>query len=180
MVETRHKPKGFFEKLLGRIHLVTQNPVDLDLGCLYELQNGQRGAIQAFGKRFGVLDDAPYIQLSGDERTGETEGQDETLTVNGSKWPEIKRIVLYIYIYEGASNWDTVKPQIQLRVPGQKPVVVTLKAHRDYMPICAIASLENIRDGIRLTTHLEYYPGHDAMDRAFGFGLEWEQGQKQP
>lgn len=174
------KKTSFFQKLLGSENTPTKHKhgVDLDLGCLYELQNGKRGAIQGFGNNFGDLENAPYIQLSHDERTGEAEGEDELIAVNGTKWDEIKRIVIYIYIYDGADSWATVKPQIQVRVPEEKPMIVSLGAKKQELSVCAVAGLENIRGGIKMTNYLEYFPGHISMDRAFGFGLSWEDGQK--
>lgn len=179
--QVQKQKQGFLDKLLGRTKTVTaQQDVDLDLGCFYELQDGTRGAIQAFGKNFGSYDSAPYISLAGDERTGESEGEDEKITINGAHWNDIKRVLIYLYIYEGADDFQEIEEQIQVRVPGEKPMVVTLHAHRDEMELCAVAGLENIRGGIRMTNYLEYFPGHESMDRAFGFGLQWEEGTKQP
>lgn len=174
------KPKksGFISKLLGKHNPVSSSGIDLDVGCLYELKNGKRGAIQAFGEMYGALEQEPYIYLSGDERTGDAEGEDELIKVNGRQWDQFKRIVIYIYIYGGASNWETVKPQIQVRVPEEKPMIVTLKAKREELALCAVAGLENIRGGIKMTNFMEYFPGHAEMDRAFGFGLEWAEGRK--
>jgi tellurite resistance protein TerA len=193
------KKKGFFDKLFGNdlkreaeerkarrnetaikkfYTRKTSNGVDLDIGCLYELKNGKKGAIQAFGEMFGNHDEEPYIALSGDERTGETEGEDEVIRVNGKKWDEFKRIVIYVYIYGGADNWNEIQPQVQVRVPGERPLVVSLSAKRDEFDLCAVAGLENVRRGIKMTNFLEYFPGHAAMDRAFGFGLKWEDGEK--
>lgn len=173
------KKAGLLNRLLGKGKSEpSSNGVDLDIGCLYELKNGKRGAIQAFGDMYGVLDSEPYISLSGDERTGDADGEDELIMVNGQHWDEIKRIIIYIYIYGGASSWETVKPQIQVRVPEEKPMIVTLQAKREELALCAVAGLENIRGGIRMTNFMEYFPGHAAMDRAFGFGLDWEDGRK--
>lgn len=174
------KKTGLFDRFLGKggVKAPVSKGVDLDVGCLYELKNGKRGAIQAFGDMYGSLEEAPFIYLSGDERTGDAEGEDELITVNGKRWDEFKRIIIYIYIYGGASNWETVKPQVQVRVPEEKPMVVSLNARREELALCAVAGLENIRGGIRMTNFMEYFPGHAAMDRAFGFGLEWEDGQK--
>ena len=171
---------GFFNKLLGAAKSTTKKHkgVDLDLGCLYELKNGQRGAIQAFGDMYGDLNKEPYVSLSGDERTGEAEGEDELITVNGKQWDAFKRIVIYIYIYGGADSWETVKPQIQVRVPEENPMIVTLNARRQELALCAVAGLENVRGGIKMTNFMEYFPGHAELDRAFGFGLEWDEGQK--
>ncbi|MEM9469031.1 MAG: Tellurium resistance protein TerA, partial [Pseudomonadota bacterium] len=91
---------------------------------------------------------------------------------------KIKRIVVYLYIYGGAKSWECVRPQIQLRVPSEKPMVVTLQAKRQELALCAVAGLENVRGGIKMTNYLEYFPGHAEMDRAFGFGLDWTDGQK--
>ncbi|MCI5059665.1 MAG: Tellurium resistance protein TerA [Alphaproteobacteria bacterium] len=179
---SKKKTGGFFDKLLGRTKSgepPAPKGVDLDLGCLYELENGKRGAIQAFGDIYGSLEVEPFIALSGDERTGDAEGEDEVIRVNGHAWDKIKRIVIYIYIYGGASSWEVVKPQIQVRVPEEKPMIVSLHAKREELALCAVAGLENIRGGIRMTNFMEYYPGHAEMDRAFGFGLDWADGQKQ-
>lgn len=170
------KEGNIFERIFKKARKLG---VDLDLGCLYELANGSRGCIQAFGEMYGNLSGPPFIGLSGDERTGNRRGPDEMVKVTGEKWPDIKKILVYVYIYGGVENWAAVKPQIQVLVPGEDPVVVTLATIRKDMPICAIAGLENVRNGILLKTYLEYYPGHAEMDRAFGFGLAWEDGKKQ-
>jgi tellurite resistance protein TerA len=176
-VQTKRNKSGLLGKLMGAGKDLPKG-VDLDIGCLYKLENGRRGAIQAFGDMFGNLDEEPYIALSGDELTGDADGEDEIILINGSKWSEIKEIIIYIYIYSGASNWEEVKPQIQVRVPGENPMVVSLHARRQELAVCAVAGIENVRQGIKMTNFLEYFPGHQEMDRAFGYGLEWDDGQK--
>ncbi len=166
---------GFFGKILKK---VTRKGVDLDLGCLYELEDGTRGALQAFGDKYGNFDEPPYVSLSGDERTGNAAGNDEYLLVNGKHWNKIKRLLIYIYIYDGASNWKEINPKLLIDVPGENDLVVTLGAHNDALDLCAVGGLEQVRGGIRLTNYTEYFPGHYEMDRAFGFGLEWDEGQK--
>lgn len=166
--------KKFFKKK------IVKAGVDLDLGCLYELRNGGRGGMQAFGKMHGSLEQEPWIFLTGDERTGDREGPDETILVNGAHWGEIERLLIYVYIYDGARNWASVRPQIQVRVPGEQPMVVTLNARKPEMSVCAVAGIESIRGGIKMTSYLEYFPGHAEMDRAFGYGLAWEDGSKDP
>ena len=169
------KNSGLLDKLLKK---ATRQGVDIDLGCLYELQDGSRGAIQAFGDMFGKFDHAPYIALSRDERTGNKEGFDEHIDLNGKHWDEIRRLLVYVYIYNGTPNWATVRPQIQVSVAGEHPMVVVPDVHKDELAVCAITMIENVRNGIRLTNHTEYFPGHAEMDRAFGFGLEWDDGKK--
>ncbi len=173
----RIEESGLFGKWFKKVRKVG---VDLDVGCLYEMQDGTRGSIQAFGEKFGNFNEAPFISLSGDERTGDTEGDDEYLLVNGEKWKDIKRVLIYIYIYKGALRWSELNPQIVVDVPGESDLYVTLNAHDDALSLCAVAELENVRGGIRLTNRTEYFPGHEEMDRAFGYGLEWADGKKNP
>lgn len=168
--------KSVFKRFFKR--KIVKAGVDIDLGCLYELKNGQRGAMQALGEDHGAYDAEPYIFLSGDERRGDRKGPDETILVNGAHWADIQRLLIYVYIYGGVDNWARVKPQIQIRVPGEEPMVVSLNAAKNNMPLCAIGIIENVRNGIKMTSVLEYFPGHDEMDRAFGYGLQWEDGKK--
>lgn len=178
---TQAEQRGFFRRIFGKFRT---KGLDLDLGCLYELQDGSRGCVQAFGEMFGSFDKAPFISLSGDDRTGDDhdddEGEDEFIMLNGHKWPEIRRILFYLYIYGGAAHWAEVRPQIQIRIPGEKPVAVVPHTYKEEMALCAVAGLENIRNGIKVTNYTEYYPGHAEMDRAFGFGLDWSDGVKRP
>jgi tellurite resistance protein TerA len=166
---------GFLNKLL-KVHADAN--VDLDLGCLYELNDGRRGAIQALGGQMGNFKEPPFIRHTGDERTGDKEGDDEAIFINGAEWSQIKRVLVYVYIYGGAMDWAQVKPQIQLYLPGSKPLVVTLSTHLKDLALCTIAQLENVRGGIAVTNFTEYFPGHAEMDRAFGFGIEWDEGDK--
>jgi tellurite resistance protein TerA len=170
---------GLLGKLVGKAR---KTGIDLDLGCLYELQDGQRGAVQAFGDMYGSFEEPPYLSLSGDDRTGDDDddddGEDEIIFLNGQKWPEIKRLLFYLYIYDGAEHWAEIEPQIQIRVPNEKPMIVTLHTTKSAMALCAVAGMENVRNGIKLTNYTEYYPGHAEMDRAFGFGIEWDDGEK--
>jgi tellurite resistance protein TerA len=152
--------------------------IDLDLGMLYELKDGTKGAIQAFGDTMGSFNSPPFLSLSGDERAGDTLGDDEFIYLNGKEWPRFKRILVYVYIYHGAMDWAQVKPQIHVRIPDEKPMVVTLSSHHKGLGLCAIAGIENIRDGMKITNHTEYFPGHAEMDRAFGFGIQWTGGEK--
>lgn len=169
--------KGLLGNLFG---LNKTQDIDLDIGCLYELENGERGCIQAFGEQFGNYNAAPFIALSGDEREGDEEGFDERLTINGQQWQHIKRLLVYLYIYDGASNWAQINPHVFIDVPGEEDLAVTLTDHDDALDLCAIGMLENVRGSIKLTNISEYFPGHNEMDRAFGFGITWEDGKKNP
>lgn len=167
---------GFFGKLLKK---ATKQGIDIDLGCLYEMQDGTRGCLQAFGDMFGNYDSAPFIHLSGDERTGDKEGDDEGMHINGTQWDQIKRMVVYVYIYSGGDfNWEAIRPKITIRIPGEQPLVITPAIKKNHLPVCAVAGIENDRGAIKFTNFGEYFPGHAELDRAYGFGLQWDDGHK--
>lgn len=151
--------------------------VDLDLGCLYELVNGQKGVIQALGKSFGQLHQPPFIQLMGDDRTGDTQ-QGEWLHINGAHWPDIKRILVFAYIYEGVPNWATTDALITLHVPGEPDVEVRLIEGSKNLGMCAVASLENVNGTIRVSREMRYVEDHEKLDQTYGWGLRWKAGAK--
>lgn len=181
-VKAEKEETGLVGNVLGKLKSLKsggkKEGIDLDLGCLYALKNGKRGAVQAFGNLHGSYTEPPYIELSEDERTGDSSGNDEYILINGKFWSEIERILIYVYIYDGAPNWSTIKPQIQILVPNEKPMIVRPNVHEGQLAVCAIGGIENIREGIRFTNYSEYFHGHPEMDRAFGFGIEWDDGQK--
>lgn len=72
--------------------------VDLDLGCLYELQDGTKGVVQPLGGYLGEINGAPYVKLSGDDRFGSASG--ETIYVNLDHRDAIKRLLVFVYIYD--------------------------------------------------------------------------------
>ena len=75
--------KGFLGSLFGG----GSKPIDLDLGCLYELKNGRKGTVQALGNAFGSLQQEPYIALDGDDRT-QTAISKVQLDILAAKFPD--------------------------------------------------------------------------------------------
>ncbi len=152
--------------------------IDLDLGCLYELKDGSKGCVQALGNAFGSLNSAPYIALDGDDRTGaNTNG--ENLRINGVKVSEIKRILVYTYIYEGAVNWKNVDGVVTVKVPGSNEIIVRMDEYGSKEIMCAIAMIENVNDeNFSVEKLVSFYPGHKVLDAAFGWGMNWQAGRK--
>ena len=164
---------------MGLIKKATKQGVDLDLGCFFELQDGTRGILQPFGELYGAFDRPPYIESSGDERTGDAEGDDEYFTINGAQWPKIKRILIYTYIYEGSNDWSQICPEVNINLHNEDPTLnIKPTLQTNNMTVCAVASIKNVKDGIQIVTHGEYFTSQASMDRAFGFGLQWEDGAK--
>ena len=158
--------------------LFAPKPIDLDLGCLYELKNGRKGTVQALGNAFGHLNAEPWIALDGDDRTGASEGG-ENLRINGAKIPDIQRVLVYTFIYEGAANWQTANGVVTLRYPGNEDIIVRMDEYNNARRMCAIALLENNGDdGFSVEKQVSFFDGHAQMDKAYGWGMRWVPGRK--
>lgn len=161
---------GFF----GRF---TSRGIDLDLACLFELKNGNIGAIQALGNHFGSLDYPPYIALDGDDRTGAV-ASGETIRVNGKFADKIRRILIYTFIYEGAANWEEARGVVTVNCPGSPELIVKMDEYGSKKHTCAIALLENVGGTFSVEKVVEFFNDSEQMDRAFDWGLRWTVGRK--
>lgn len=165
--------KGLFG-LFGGGHA---EAVDLDLGCLFEMKDGTKGAIQALGNAFGQLNRAPFIALDGDDRTGES-ADGEWLRINGAQWDQIKRVLIYTFIYDGVPNWAATNGVVTVYAPDAQPVQVALDEAQGGLSMCAIATIVNDNGKMRVQREVKYFKGHEPMDRAFGWGMHWVAGRK--
>lgn len=161
---------GFLKKLAGG-----NKGIDLDLGALFEMSDGRKGVIQALGNQFGSLDQPPYIKLSGDDRTG---GGGEDLMINLDQLPNIRRILVFAFIYEGVPAWDKADGVVTLYPVGSAPIEVRLDESSGSR-MCAIALLENAGGALDIRREVQYIQGaQDALDRAYGWGMDWTPGRK--
>lgn len=151
--------------------------IDLDVGCLYELQDGHKGVVQALGDAFGDLDYEPYIKLMGDDRTGSVAGG-EWIHINGKKWGEIRRILVYAFIYEGAPNWAQTDGVVTIFIPGQPEIEVRLNEEGGRLGCCAIALLENDNGAVKVTRRVDFHRSQGPMDQAYNWGMRWSAGSK--
>jgi len=151
--------------------------IDLDLGCLLELSDGQTGVVQALGRVFGSYHNPPFVELSGDDRTGDISAG-ETMRINGKEWPYIKRIAIFANIYEGVPNWSQTDGVVTVTMPDQPPIEVRMTEGRNEKRLCGVVLLENDRGAIKVTRIVDYFRDQSELDRAFGFGLRWTSGRK--
>ncbi|MGN1278366.1 MAG: TerD family protein [Candidatus Onthovivens sp.] len=164
--------RSFFNTLIGT------KGIDLDLGCLFELKDGSKGCIQALGAHFGSLDYPPYILLDGDDRTGNSVNG-ETLRINGNKISQFKRVLIFTYIYEGAADWRETDGIVTIKCLGSPDVIVKMDDYDDNKIMCAIAMLENYHDEtLSVEKLVEFFNGHQYLDKAFNWGLRWVRGSK--
>ena len=161
---------GFLKKLLGG-----DRGIDLDLGCLWELTDGRKGVVQALGNAFGSLDKPPYVLRDGDDRTG---GGGENMTINLDRLAEIRRVLVFAFIYEGVPAWDAADGVVTLYPQGGAPIEVRLD-ETSGSRMCAIALLENAGGSVRINREVKYIKGaQDALDREYGWGMDWSPGRK--
>lgn len=159
---------GMFSKSKG---------VDLDLGAFVELQDGSKGVVQSLGNTFGRLNSEPFVELQGDDRTGQvTEG--EWLHVNGREWKKIRQVLIYAFIYEGVASWDKTDGVVTLHIPEQPPIETRLTEGTNRHNMCAIARLVNENGTIKVERINQFFRGHKDMDTAMGWGFRWSAGSK--
>jgi tellurite resistance protein TerA len=151
--------------------------IDLDLGCLLELANGQKGVVQALGNVFGDFYGPPYMQLDGDDRTGDV-SKGETLRINGGQWNEIRRLAIFANIYEGAPNWSSTDGIVTVTMPDQPPIEVRMTEGRNDKRLCGVVLLENDRGTLKATRIVRYYRDQSELDRDYNWGLRWVAGSK--
>ncbi len=180
------KPGGAFGEIVVNLNWsraqpgffgVAKKAIDLDLGCMIELQNGRKALVQALGNAFGNYTEAPFARLLGDDRTGAAM-DGEFIKINGDFWSQIKRMLIFAFIYEGAPSWFKADGVVSLKVPGQPELITRLDSHSDQHTMCAVALLENVAGAIQVSKVVDYFPSHVEMDQRFGFGFRWTQGSK--
>lgn len=161
--------KGFF----GR-----NKSVDLDLGCLFEMKDGSKGVIQALGESFGSLNRYPYIALDGDDRTGSVK-TGENLRINGARISEIKRLLVFTYIYEGVTNWSQADGVVTINQKDGPDIIVRMNEYGSSLGMCGIAMFSNVNDEtFSIERIVQFYNGHRALDEAHGWGMRWTAGSK--
>lgn len=154
-----------------------ESGIDLDIGTMVHLKNGEKTLIQALGNRFGSLSSAPFVCLRADDRTGQTSGG-EWLDINGQQWSQIEEVFIFAFIYEGAPNWAQTDGVVTIHVPEQPPIETRLTEGAGNLPMCAIARLVNQNGSINVERINEYFKGHQEMDKAFNWGFSWKRGSK--
>jgi tellurite resistance protein TerA len=164
---------GFFKRAAPAL--------DLDLGCLWEFTDGTKGVVQALGNSFsasprGVRE--PVIRLDGDDRSG-TNTEGENLFINLGHAAQIRRILVFALIYEGAANWAAAKGVVTLYPASGPEVEVQLDDPRDGARICGVALLESTGGDLSVRREVNYiHGGQRLLDEAYGWGMNWTPGRK--
>ncbi|MFE9662987.1 tellurium resistance protein [Streptomyces sp. NPDC005955] len=151
---------------------------DLDLGCLVACREGDGTAVQALGDAYGSLTAWPYVSLDQDDRTGAS-SDGETLRVSLDHAHLFERLLLYVYVYEGAVDFRSLGAAVTVSAPGQQDVRIDLDDSPTGATACAIALVRPAVDGLSLRREVRWFrPApelwiHQQIDAAYGFGFEW-------
>lgn len=167
--------KGLFGRLAGG----GSGAIDLDLACLWEFSDGSKGVVQALGNAFQApYRGAPIIRLDGDDRSGSAVGG-ENMFIDLSRTNEIRRILVFTFIYEGVPNWASADGVVTLYPASGPEIEVRLDESDPSSPTCVIAMIENRGGEIVVNREVRYIRGGQAdVDRAYGWGMEWARGRK--
>ncbi|WP_354640123.1 Tellurium resistance [Kitasatospora camelliae] len=154
--------------------------VDLDLACMYELDDGSTGVVQPLGGFFGDLNQPPYVKLSGDDVYGAPSG--ETMYVNLEKKDRFRRLLIFVYIYDDTPAFDRTHATVTI-VPQSGPrLEIKLDERAPAARSCAVVLIENSGDGqLTVRREVRYVHGFQSdLDRLYGFGMQWQRGYKNP
>ncbi|RKT18134.1 tellurite resistance protein TerA [Streptomyces sp. 1114.5] len=152
--------------------------VDLDLACMYELSDGSTGVVQPLGGLFGDLQNPPYVKLSGDDQYGAPSG--ETMYVNLEKKDKFKRLLIFVYIYDGTPAFEQSQAVVTI-VPQTGPrIEIKLEERARAARSCAVVLIENAGDNqLTVRREVRYVNGFQSdIDRLYGFGMQWQRGYK--
>jgi len=163
------KKTGFFSK--GSV------AIDLDLGAFVETRDGKRHVVQALGNGFGDLQQAPFVRLLGDDRTGSV-SDGEWLEINGDRWADIKRVLVYAFIYEGVPNWKETDGIVRVLVPGESEVEIRMNEFEQAGSMCAVVGIDNHNGQLRVSRQVTFHNGHKALDKRYDWGFRWTAGRK--
>ncbi|MTH46259.1 tellurite resistance domain protein [Intestinirhabdus alba] len=152
-----------------------QEPIDLDIAAFIRFKNGDRHGVEALSKLSGSYDKPPFVRLQKDLRDGDDE-DGEWIVINGSRWQEMDEVLIYSFIYGGASSWQGTEATITLTVPGQPPIHTTLSDDSELSGVAAIARLKNVNGDIKIERLNRFFPNREALDKHYGWGFEWSPG----
>jgi tellurite resistance protein TerA len=168
---------GFLKRLAAGAATAT----DLDLGCLYEFVDGSKGVVQALGDSFtarSAFSADPVIRLDGDDRSGTASGG-ENLFIDLAHSAQIKRILIFATIYQGASNWAAAAGVVTLFPADGPQIEVQLDEHDPKSRLCAIAMLEGTGGELSVRREVRYIQGgQQTLDKAYDWGMKWTAGRK--
>ncbi|MEU6818814.1 TerD family protein [Streptomyces sp. NPDC046860] len=171
------------KRLTGHRRGGGRGDLDLDLCALYELADGRKGVVQALGNAFGALDRPPYIHLDGDDRTGAV-ADGENLTISLDHKEHLRRVLVFVTIYEGASSFADLHATVTLEPQHGAPIDFSLDECTVPSTVCALALITDAGGDLVVRREARYLvpergvSPQRTVDRAYGWGMNWTPGRK--
>ncbi|RZU36284.1 tellurite resistance protein TerA [Streptomyces sp. BK022] len=169
--------------LTGRRRGPGPGDLDLDLCALYELSDGRKGVVQALGNAYGALERPPYIHLDGDDRTGAA-ADGENLTISLDHKAQLRQVLVFVTIYEGASSFADLHATVTLRPQHGAPIDFSLDECTVPSTVCALALITDAGGDLVVRREARYLvpergvSPQRTVDRAYGWGMNWTPGRK--
>ncbi|MEH2347402.1 MAG: TerD family protein [Nostoc sp.] len=161
---------GLFKNILGG-----NKASDLDLGCMYEMVDGQKGVIQPLGNSFGSKNSSPYIFLDKDDRTGAAANGENIYIFRPDL---IKRVMFFALIYQGTRDFKSVQGRIFFKISNGEEVFLELNNPDNNRRFCAAAMIKTIKSQVIITKEEKYFLGHEEASKNYRFGINWTAGSK--
>ena len=77
------------------------------------------------------------------------------------------------------ANWQQADGLVTAKSPGAEDLVVKMDSYTPKDIMCGLVLLENVNDEpFSVEKIVQFYPGHQALDAAFGWGMRWQAGRK--
>lgn len=77
------------------------------------------------------------------------------------------------------ANWRQADGIVTIKYPGSEDLIVKMDDYNSSNRMCGLALLENVNDEtFSVEKIVQFYPGHQALDKAFHWGLRWQAGRK--
>ena len=166
--------RGLFKRLMSQ-------PIDLDLGCLYEFADGSKGVVQAVGNSFRdkhSTGSGPIVWLDKDDRSGNS-ADGENLFIDLGRLSDIRRILVFAFIYRGVPNWAAADGVVTLFPSAGPQIEILLDEHDSRCQTVAIALLENKNNDLVINREVRYVQGNqETLDRTYGWGMNWSPARK--
>ena len=128
--------------------------------------------------RQGCYTQKPWVWHTGDDRSGDG-AEGENILVNPNGINELKRIIVYCYIYEGVARWSETNAVVTIKVPDNPDIVVEMGKQIDTRTFCAIADIVfDDNCGMTVKKLVSFHTGHEDCDRAYEWGMQYSAGSK--
>ncbi|TDC67743.1 Tellurium resistance, partial [Streptomyces hainanensis] len=167
----RH-PMDIFKPAEIKGHSQGVATIDFDLACMYELTDGSKGVVQSVGGLLGDFNDPPFIKLSGDDRFGTASG--EQIYVNLDDKDQFKRLLVFVYIYDGSEAFARADVVVTLVTADGKNIEIGLTDPVPQARACAVALIEPHKGQLVARREVKYVLGFQSeIDRLYGWGMSW-------